>query len=536
MKRVLVIALAAASILASGCCQDKTPRAKHVIFLGFDAMSSIGIQRSQTPTFNYMIANGAVSLDTRCCRETSSSQNWMSMVCGAPLEMTGITSNDWERDSYTISPAAANKIGIFPTVFDCIREQKPDARMEAYIEWGGETRMYDMSVFDKALYSGPEASYNAEQVLDAAFSSYLENEPDLLFVSIDITDHAGHSFGHESQGFFDCVHHMDERVGEFLKELEARKMLDDAVIIITADHGGINYGHGGDSMAELRIPVIMYGKGVTKGKVMEHANMIYDNAATIAGLLGVKLPDECRGKFMMQAFEPKTDVCYVPVPLVHPFKGIIAADQKVSITADIDGAEIYYTLDGSIPTCQSTKYEGPFSLSEPCVVQAVTYKNGNYSEVASNFLSTKVDSNEAAVQFKLYKNYTSQQLPDFTKFGRADAVGYVSDFSLMELPVASTEDSFAAIFSSNIKIEEAGTYRFKLTSDDGSRLIIDNKCVADNDGSHSLNSVIGTIQLEKGSHIIKVEYFEDSDGQDLMLEFALGDAPFRPVLPKNLEK
>lgn len=536
MKRFFVLALAAASLLAVGCCNDKTPRAKHVIFLGFDAMSSIGIQRSETPTFNYMIANGAVSLDTRCCRETSSSQNWMSMVCGAPLEMTGITSNDWERDSYTIIPSTANKIGIFPTVFDCIREQKPDARMEAYIEWGAETRMYDMSVFDKTLCSGNGVGYDAEQVLDAAFSSYLENEPDLLFVSIDVTDHAGHSYGHESQGFFDAVHRMDERVGEFLKELEARKMLDDAVIIITADHGGINFGHGGDSMEELRIPVIMYGKGVTKGKVMEHANMIYDNAATIAGLLGVKLPDECRGKFMMQAFEPKTDVCYVPVPLVHPFKGVVAEDETVSITADVDGAEIFYTLDGTVPTNQSTRYEAPFHLTEPCVVQAVAYKNGNYSWVASNYLSTKVSSGEAAVQFKLYKNYTAQQLPDFTKFGRADAVGYVSEISLVELPVDVSEDHYAAIFSSNLKITQDGLYRFRLSSDDGSRLIIDDKRVIDNDGSHSLNPVIGTIQLEKGSHIIKVEYFEDSDGQELMLEFALGDAPFRPVTSRDLEK
>ena len=115
-------------------------------------------------------------------------------------------------------------------------------------------------------------------------------------------------------------------------------------------------------------------------------------------------------------------------------------------------------------------------------------------------------------------------------------MGYVSDFSLVELPVVRSEDHFAAIFSSNLKIAEAGTYRFRLSSDDGSRLIIDNKCVADNDGSHSFNPVVGTIQLDKGSHIIKVEYFEDTDGQELSLEFALGDAPFRPVLPKDLEK
>ncbi|MCF0167418.1 MAG: alkaline phosphatase family protein [Bacteroidales bacterium] len=536
MKKRFFYVLAAIAIIASSCCQEKTPRAKHVIFLGFDAMSAIGIQRAETPTFNYMIENGAVSLDTRCGRETSSSQNWMSMVTGAPFEMTGVTSNDWQRDSYSIIPATANKLGIFPTMFDCLREQQPGARMEAYIEWAGETRMYDMSVFDKTLCSDGQNHYDAEQILDAAFESYLENEPELLFVSIDLTDAAGHSKGHESQGFFDAIHRMDERVGEFLKELESRNMLKDAVIIITADHGGINYGHGGDSMAELQIPVIMYGKGVTKGKVMEHANMIYDNAATVAGLLGFTLPQECRGKFMMQAFEPKTNVCYVPVPLVTPFKGVVLSGETVTLTADVEGAEIFYTLDGSVPTKESTKYEGPFELPQSCCVQAVTYKNGNYSQIASNFLAVSKPDGEACVQYKLYMNYMGEKLPDFTKFGRADAVGYVSNFSLQGLPVKSSDDHYAAIFSSNIEIAESGNYDFRLTSDDGSKLIIDDNVVIDNDGSHSMNLKNKRLYLEKGSHIIKVEYFEDCEGQGLSLEFAPVGMPLRPVLPEDLTK
>lgn len=529
------ITAAAALVLLCGCCRNETPRARHVIFLGFDAMSAIGIQRAETPTFNYMIENGAVSIDTRCCRETSSSQNWMSMVSGAPLEMTGITSNEWRRDNFSISPATANKVGIFPTVFDCIRQQKPGARMEAYIEWDDESRMYDMSVFDKVMESDSQRTYTADELLDAAFASYLQNQPELLFVSIDLPDHMGHTYGHESKEFFDTVNHMDRRVGEFLSQLEERKMLDDAVIIITADHGGINTGHGGDSMAELRIPVIMYGKGVTKGKFMEHANMIYDHAATVAGLLGVTLPDECRGRFMKQAFEPKTSACYVPVPLITPFTGL-AADGMVNISADYEGAEIYYTLDGSTPSKESTKYEAPFKLTEPCVVQAVTYRKGNYSEVVSSFLYPRAIEGEACVQYKLYKNYNGKTLPDFTKFGRADAIGSVTTFALDELPVDSSEDHYAVIFTSNLNIPEDGVYSFKLTSDDGSRCSIDGKCVMDNDGSHSLKSVMTELKLTKGKHFVKVEYFEDHGGQGLSLEFAPKGLPLRPVLPNNLLK
>jgi len=538
MKHLLTISTIIAALFLTGCCNknENTPRAKHVIFLGFDAMSSIGIQRATTPTFNYLIENGAVSLDTRCVRETSSSQNWMSMVTGAPIEMHGVTGNDWERDNYSIEPAARNSIGLFPTMFDVIREQKPDAKMYAYIEWSGETRMYDMTVFDKALYSNKEKGYSADELLQQAFADYLADEPELLFVSIDITDHQGHETGHESQEYFDCISHMDKQVGEFVKKLEERDMLKDAVIIITADHGGIHYGHGGDSMEELQIPVIMYGKGVTKGKFMAHANMIYDNAATVAGLLGVELPRECRGRFMQEAFEPKTDLCYVPVPLIHPFKGVVDKGEKVTITVDTEGAEIYYTLDGTAPTKESIRYTGPFELKESCTIQAIAYKNGNYSLVASNFLYTAVPEGEASIEYKLYKNYNEKKLPDFTKFGKADAVGYLHAFTLNGLPVAETEDHYAVIFSSTLQICEAGRCKFELASYDGSRLIIDGKEIINNDGSHSRTTKYGVADLTSGSHIIKVEYFEDHGGQSLELRYAPEGKTPRPIFPSELKR
>jgi len=536
MKRNFFICLAVVSVILSGCCSDRQPRAKHVIFLGFDAMSSIGIQRAETPNFNYLIENGAVSLDTRCVRSTSSSQNWMSMVSGAPIEVHGVYDNEWEPDAITIVPGQKNKLGLFPTMFDDIRAGMPDAKMYSYVEWTGEVRMYDMSVFDKSVVSGKDGDYDAEQLLQMAFADYIADQPEFMFVSIDLPDHQGHTTGHESQEYFDCLHRMDELVGGFVKDLEQKGMMDDAVIIITADHGGILYGHGGDSMAELQVPIIMYGKGVTKGKVMENTNMIYDNAATVCGLLGVDMPRACRGKFLMEAFEPKTDVCYVPTPLVHPFKGVVNKGETVSITADIDGAEIYYTLDGTVPTTASTKYAGPFELEESCTVQAVAVKNGNVSGMASNFLYSAIPSGEASVGFKLYRNFSKAELPDFTKFGRADAQGYVSAFNLDELPIEEGEDHFAVIFNSNLVVGADGKYKLELSSDDGAKLYIDGKCVINNDGSHSRMTKYATVELAKGDHLMRVEYFDDTAGQSLEVCWAPADKTPRPIFPQELKR
>lgn len=516
------------AVVATSCSQEpKTPRAKHVIFIGLDALSGVGIQRATTPNFNYMIENGAISLHTRVARETSSSQNWMCMLSGAPIEMTGVTDNGWEYDTRIIEPAAHNAKGMFPTIFDLVHEQRPDAKVYGFYEWAGQIRMYDTDSFDVL-----EQGKDGEETINKAFAKYMEDEPEFLFVSIDETDHAGHSSGHESEGYFNAISKYDAIIGDFVKQLEAKGMMKDIVIMITGDHGGIRYGHGGDNMCELEVPVLMYGKGVTKGKVMEHPNMIYDDAATIAGLLGVKMPEECRGKFMMQAFEPATGVKYVPIPLVTPFRGVT---DTATIAADGD-VEIHYTLDGSDPTPDSPLYEGPVAITDNTCIKAISVKDGQCSDIVENLLYAKAPEGEAPIEFKLYKRYFGEVLPDFTKFGRADAVGYVSNFTLDGLPVESSEDDYAVIFSSKLNIKEAGKYRFRLGSDDGSKLIIDGQTIVDNDGSHSYNEKLGVAELSEGQHIIKVEYFEDCDGQMLNLTWGKDGSPLFPFSPKDLLK
>lgn len=65
--------------------------------------------------------------------------------------------------------------------------------------------------------------------------------------------------------------------------------------------------------------------------------------------------------------------------------GIYYQKANVKISA-VDGAEIYYTLDGSSPnkfSSKTLKYSGKITLKDSCVLQAVAYKNGVRSNITT---------------------------------------------------------------------------------------------------------------------------------------------------------
>ncbi len=74
--------------------------------------------------------------------------------------------------------------------------------------------------------------------------------------------------------------------------------------------------------------------------------------------------------------------------------------------------------------------------------------------------------------------------------------------------MANRNEWFAIQYHSNIVILLPGEYQFRLLSDDGSKLYIDDKLVIDNDGLHSPQEKTGVIRLAPGRHKIRVEYFQ----------------------------
>ncbi len=92
--------------------------------------------------------------------------------------------------------------------------------------------------------------------------------------------------------------------------------------------------------------------------------------------------------------------------------------------------------------------------------------------------------------------------------------------------VTKRQEWFAIDYTGRFWIQKPGLYRFALTSDDGSRLDIDDQTVVDNDGIHPALTKSASVELNGGIHRIRVQYFQGPRLQvALVLEIAGPDDP-----------
>lgn len=79
-------------------------------------------------------------------------------------------------------------------------------------------------------------------------------------------------------------------------------MLSESVVILASDHGGIDKNHGGLTLEELESPLVFYGAGIKKGKIVA-PTVKYDIAPTIAYMFGIEQPAVWVGKPILSVLQ-----------------------------------------------------------------------------------------------------------------------------------------------------------------------------------------------------------------------------------------
>jgi len=256
--------------------------------------------KSESPVMKRMMHEGAFTLRARGVMPTSSSPNWASMIMGAGPEQHGVTSNDWKPDKFNIPPTVKGPGGIFPTIFSVLREQKPQAVVGVFHDWGDYGRLFERNMVD--VIENPKGPTNT---VERAVAFIKTRHPTFTFIHLDHVDHAGHEIGHGTDAYYASVSVADKLIGQVVDAIESAGMKDSTLVLVTADHGGKGKGHGGETMGELEIPWIITGPGIRSGHEIKTPVNTYDTAATIAYAFGLKQPEAWVARPVIEAFAPR---------------------------------------------------------------------------------------------------------------------------------------------------------------------------------------------------------------------------------------
>ena len=177
------------------------------------------------------------------------------------------------------------------------------------------------------------------------------------------------------------------------------------------------------------------------------------------------------------------------------------------------------------------------SVSGNEVARAPLMIQGDHGNVAfrnifyKRFFSEQVALSE--LEYKYYQTEMIQSLPHYDTLEVFEQ-GSVDSFSIDK--IAKREDYFGIVFTGTITTPIEGGYIFHTVSDDGSKLFIDGKMVVSNDFNHGMERQSGMIELTKGVHDLRVDYFNNQWGRGLAVLYEGPEISYQPLNSIYTEK
>jgi len=286
----------------TGCVsplKTNSVHAGHVFIVSFDQGNPDLIEKTDMPVFHQMAARGAHTWNAYTIVPSLTLPSHTSMLTGVGPQKHQILWNDYEPDKGLVK---------VPTIFSIAKEHGLVTAM-----FVGKEKFKHLALpnsLDDFVW--PQPKDDAKSVAQAFAEALPHLRPNLCFIHFRDPDTAGHAFGAESVQKIRALKDCDEALGCITNALAKANLLDDSVLILTADHGShdvkgkngkISGAHGGADSADVRIPWVAWGRSVKKGFIIETPVVQYDTAATALWLLGISVPDSFWGRPVKSAFE-----------------------------------------------------------------------------------------------------------------------------------------------------------------------------------------------------------------------------------------
>jgi predicted AlkP superfamily pyrophosphatase or phosphodiesterase len=203
--------------------------------------------------------------------------------------------------------AAAEQVyPAVPTIFDLAKKGGMTTGLAA-----GKTKFLTLARPGSVDYLWlPEVSTDDNQlVAEAAGEIIRRYRPNVMFVHFASVDIVGHAIGWGTPEQVAAVEDADVAVGTVVKAVTEAGLWGQALLIVTADHGGQGRGHGANDARSRHIPWIVVGPNVRVDYDLTRFGGLVinteDTFATSLYFLGLPVPGGISGKPVLEVLEER---------------------------------------------------------------------------------------------------------------------------------------------------------------------------------------------------------------------------------------
>ena len=253
---------------------------KKLLFIGIDGCRPDALTQAQTPNIDGLINDGIYINNALCSingQPTVSGPGWSTMITGVWYDKHGVSDNSFTGSNFD----------EYPPFNVLLQESGQEYHTASFIMW---TPIHTQIFGSTMDYNELHSTYDGSVAQGAADYMSTPNL-DVIFLDFDDVDIAGHSYGFspEVDQYIGAIENVDEYIGWVIDSMENRPTFqnEDWLIIITSDHGGIGYSHGGQTIEERQIPIIMSGALVSAEMIPEQSYLT-DLVPTVLNYFGIE--------------------------------------------------------------------------------------------------------------------------------------------------------------------------------------------------------------------------------------------------------
>ena len=227
---------------------------------------------------------------------------------------------------------------------------------------------------------------------------------------------------------------------------------------------------------------------------------------------------------------------FLPAPTISPAGGTFIDSVAVTLADTTVGASIYYTLDGTMPTTNSTLYAGGLIISNTAVLQAIAAAPGavNSGVASASFINTAATGGGTGLLGQYFANHTSANPFSGTPTLVQTNATINFNWGASGPTAAVGSNNFTVLWTGCVQPQYNETYDFITTADDGVRLYVNGQLLINDwvDKTHATSQTNSITLVGQQLYNLELDYYEKTNNASVSLSWASPSTPLA-VIPQT---